>query len=67
LLEVPNELSVLRCWHCEGVPAKTRDEVKEVIKRENLAVYWEWLAFIENEDEIAAAIAAAELAEWEEE
>ena len=67
LLEMPNELNVLRCWHCQGVPAKTRDEVKEIIREENLQVYWEWYAFIEDEDEIAAALAAAELAEQEEE
>ena len=66
LLEMPNELNVLRCWHCQGVPAKTRDEVKEIIREENLHVYWEWYAFIEDEDEIAAALAAAELAEQEE-
>jgi hypothetical protein len=38
LLELPNELSVLRCWHCQGVPASTRDEIKDVIKEENLQV-----------------------------
>jgi hypothetical protein len=41
--------------------------VKEVIKEENLEVYWEWFPFVQNEDEIAAALAAAELADWEEE
>jgi hypothetical protein len=28
-------------------------------------VYWEWYAYIENEDEIAAALAAAELADFD--
>jgi len=35
---MPNELSVLRCWHCGGVPSKTKDEIKNVIKDENLTV-----------------------------
>ena len=31
-------------------------------------LYWEWYAFVENEDEIAAMMAAAELEEdWEDE
>ena len=35
---MPNALSVLRCWNCEGVPMQTRDEIKKVIKEENLMV-----------------------------
>ena len=35
---MPNELSVLRCWHCGGVPSKTKDEIKNLIKDENLMV-----------------------------
>ena len=32
-----------------------------------LEVYWEWYAYIENEDELAAARAAAALIEWDDE
>ena len=59
---MPNRLSVLRCWHCQGVSATIRDEVKRMIARENYDIYWEWFPFIDNEDEISAALAAVELA-----
>ena len=39
LLEMTNRLSVLRCWHCQGVPATTRDEVKKTIARENYDIF----------------------------
>ena len=38
VLELPNNLSVLRCWHCGGVPSSTKDEIKELLKEENLMV-----------------------------
>ena len=63
LLEMTNRLSVLRCWHCQGVPATTRDEVKKTIARENYDIFWEWYPYIDNEDEMTAALAAAQLAE----
>jgi hypothetical protein len=63
LLELPNELSVMRCWYCSGVPIETRDSIKKVIREENFTLYWEWYAYIENEDELNAALAAAAAAD----
>ena len=50
LLEQPNKLSVLRCWHNKGVEEDVKFQVKEVVKDDNLMLYWEWYPYNEYEE-----------------
>ena len=42
LLELPNCLLILRCWHCKGVTKDDHRAIKDAIKDCNLTLYWEW-------------------------
>ena len=51
LLEQPNMLSILRCWHCKGISSKEESEqITQTIKEENLQLYWEWYPYNEYEE-----------------
>lgn len=50
LLEQPNELRVLRCWHNKGVEEDTKDQVQHVITDDNLMLYWEYYPYNEYEE-----------------
>ena len=50
LLEQPNNLAVLRCWHNKGVEEGLKLQIKEVIKDDNLMLYWEWYGYNEYEE-----------------
>ena len=50
LLEQPNNLAVLRCWHNKGVDEETKDQVQDVITDDNLILYWEYYAYNEYEE-----------------
>ena len=50
LLEQPNHLSVLRCWHNKGVEEGLKIQIKDVIKDDNLVLYWEWYPYNEYEE-----------------
>ena len=50
LLEQPNNLSVMRCWHCKGVSEDFKKQMKDTISDENLSLYWEWYPYNEYEE-----------------
>ena len=50
LLEQPNNLSVLRCWHNKGTDEALKIQIKDVIKDDNLLLYWEWYPYNEYEE-----------------
>ena len=50
LLEQPNNLSVMRCWHCKGVSEEFKKQMKDTISDENLSLYWEWYPYNEYEE-----------------
>jgi hypothetical protein len=50
LLQQPNELSVLRCWHSKGVTMEDKTVIKDTVKEENLSLYWEWYPYNEYEE-----------------
>lgn len=48
-LQLPNQLSILRCWNCRGITSLDKDEIKSVVREENLCLYWEWYPYIEED------------------
>lgn len=56
LLETPNNLSVMRCWHCKGVNIQDKTDIKSVIKDDNLLLYWEWYPYNEYEELLEAGL-----------
>ena len=50
LLEQPNNLEVLRCWHCKGVPEEAKKKIRQTVSDENLQLYWEWYPYNEYEE-----------------
>ena len=50
LLLQPNNLGVMRCWHCKGVTEADKHAIKKVIKDENILLYWEWYPYSEYEE-----------------
>ena len=55
-LEQPNILSVLRCWHCKGVTEDDKYRIRDVIKDNNLVLYWEWYPYSEYEELFEAGL-----------
>lgn len=60
LLEQPNCLSVLRCWHCKGVTEQDKLDIKACIRDDNLLLYWEWYPYIEYEELLEAGLIPSE-------
>lgn len=42
LLAEPNDLMILRCWHCRNVHLKDSAKIKAAIKDNNLLLYFDW-------------------------
>jgi hypothetical protein len=42
LLEIDNELDMVRVWSCPGVDRDSHNQIQRLIKDENLDVYFEW-------------------------
>ena len=49
-------LLVMRCWHSKGVLSETREDIKNVIKDDNLSLYWEWYPYNEYEELMEAGL-----------
>jgi len=47
LLELPNDLRILRCWHCKQVGQDDKNAIRDVIADNNLTLYWEWYPWTE--------------------
>ena len=47
---------VMRCWHSKGVTSETREDIKNVIKDDNLSLYWEWYPYNEYEELMEAGL-----------
>ena len=56
LLEQPNKLNLLRSWHNKGVQEDTKDSIRNVIKDENLNIYWEYYPYNEYEELLDAGL-----------
>ena len=68
LLEQPNNLEVLRCWHCKGVPEEAKKKIRQTVSDENLQLYWEWYPYNEYEELLdAGQIVLDDTSEGEEE
>ncbi len=52
----PNNLGVMRSWHCKGVTMEDKLAVKKVIQDENLMLYWEWFPYNEYEELLEAGL-----------
>ncbi len=47
LLEIPNQLKILRCWNCRLVTDSDQKSIKKSVREENLALYWEYYPYCE--------------------
>lgn len=47
LLEIPNQLRILRCWNCREINDDDRREIKKSVRENNLMLYFEYYPFCE--------------------
>jgi hypothetical protein len=47
LLEIPNQLRILRCWNCRLVTDGDQKSIKKAAHEENLTLYWEYYPYCE--------------------
>ena len=55
LLEQPNDLVSIQCWHCKQINQKDKDAIKSTIVDENLLLYLDWYPYIEAEEALLEA------------
>ena len=47
LLEIPNQLRILRCWNCREVNDEDGRQIKRSVRENNLTLYFEYYPFCE--------------------
>ena len=56
----------MRCWHNKGVDSQIRTDIKNIVKDENLQLYWEYYPYSEYEELMDAGLIPDESDEEEE-
>ena len=47
LLEIPNQLRILRCWNCRQVTDADNKQIRRSVRENNLSLYFEYYPFCE--------------------
>ena len=57
----------MRCWHNKGVDPQLRTDIKNIVKDENLELYWEYYPYNEYQELLEAGLIPDDSDEEEEE